>query len=271
MQRDVIAPAEAQWADPRAMSSDTRSRLLSAIAVSHQWLNDLVAGRVERIDALAAREGRSSRSVSMLLSLAFLAPMLVKAIVDHQMPRGIGLARLVELPSEWSRQGRILGFQPKAEIRAAPSRYDASPALLRVAVGVRNLRALQICSTVRLPQAGHEAVFCFSIRRRVCNSNSEKVFSIFSSDFLNVWAGEHIEKLLRVADFELALPRAGIVSPTRPKRPAAGGRTEAGTATVPVHRPRSGLAKEGVRQSGFAGPRDLYRKRAYQRDPWLSR
>ena len=110
MQRDVIAPAEAQWADPRAMSSDTRSRLLSAIAVSHQWLNDLVAGRVESIDALAAREGRSSRSVSMLLSLAFLAPMLVKAIVDHQMPRGIGLARLVELPSEWSRQGRILGL-----------------------------------------------------------------------------------------------------------------------------------------------------------------
>ena len=113
-QRDVIAAAEGQWADPRVMSSDTRSRLLSAIAVSHHWLDDLVAGRVESIDALAAREGRSSRSVSMLLSLAFLAPILVKAIVDHQMPRGIGLAQLVDLPSEWSRQGRILGLSAQA-------------------------------------------------------------------------------------------------------------------------------------------------------------
>jgi site-specific DNA recombinase len=110
VQRDVIAPAEGQWADPRAMSSDTRSRLLSAIAVSRRWVEDLVAGRVVSVDALAAREGRSARSASMLLSLAFLAPDLVKAIVDHRMPRGIGLAQLVNLPTDWGRQGQTLGF-----------------------------------------------------------------------------------------------------------------------------------------------------------------
>jgi site-specific DNA recombinase len=110
VQRDVIAPATGQWADPRAMSSDTRSRLLSAIALSRRWLEDLATGRIENIDALAARGGRCARSVSMLLSLAFLAPHLVKTIVDHRMPRGIGLAQLVNLPMEWGRQEQALGF-----------------------------------------------------------------------------------------------------------------------------------------------------------------
>ena len=112
VQRDVIAPAEGQWADPRAMSSDTRSRLLSAITVSRRWLEELVTGRIENVDALASRESRSARSISMLLSLAFLAPDLVKAIVDHRMPRGIGLAQLVNLPMDWGRQSQTLGFSP---------------------------------------------------------------------------------------------------------------------------------------------------------------
>lgn len=34
VQRDIIAPPEGQWRDPRAMSSDTRSRLLASIAAA---------------------------------------------------------------------------------------------------------------------------------------------------------------------------------------------------------------------------------------------
>jgi site-specific DNA recombinase len=92
VQRDVILPSNTQCEDPRAMSSDTRSRLLSAIAISRRWMDGLAAGRVESIDVLAARERRSARSVTMLLSLAFMAPDLVTAIVDARAPRGIGLA-----------------------------------------------------------------------------------------------------------------------------------------------------------------------------------
>jgi site-specific DNA recombinase len=108
--RDVIAPAEGQWSDPRAMSSDTRSRLLSTIAASRSWLDDLASGRVEDVEKLAGREGRSPRSVTMLLSLAFLAPDLVAAIVDNRMPRGIGVTQLMDLPCEWSQQRRALGL-----------------------------------------------------------------------------------------------------------------------------------------------------------------
>jgi hypothetical protein len=36
----------------------------------------------------------------MTISLAFLAPSLVKAAVEGRLPRGIGLARLIEAPPE---------------------------------------------------------------------------------------------------------------------------------------------------------------------------
>jgi hypothetical protein len=86
------------------MSSDTRTRLLAAIAAARRWLDDLVTGRVTDIEAFATQEGRGARSVTMLLSLAFLAPDVVKAIVDHQMSRGIGLTQMMDLPGEWSEQ-----------------------------------------------------------------------------------------------------------------------------------------------------------------------
>jgi site-specific DNA recombinase len=108
VQREVIAPAEGQWSDPRAMSSDTRSRLLSTIALSRRWFDDLASCRVADVEKLAAREGRSPRSVTMLLSLAFLAPDLVMAIVDNRMPRGIGTTQLMDLPCDWGEQKKAL-------------------------------------------------------------------------------------------------------------------------------------------------------------------
>jgi site-specific DNA recombinase len=46
----------------------------------------------------------------MTISLAFLAPSLVKAAVDGRLPRGIGVARLFDAPAAWSRQQQMLGF-----------------------------------------------------------------------------------------------------------------------------------------------------------------
>ena len=53
---------------------------------------------------------RSKRHVSMTISLAFLAPSLVKAAVDGRLPRGIGVARLFDAPVAWSRQQQMLWF-----------------------------------------------------------------------------------------------------------------------------------------------------------------
>ena len=45
----------------------------------------------------------------MTISLAFFASSLVKAAVEARLPRGIGLARLLDAPAEWDRQHRMLG------------------------------------------------------------------------------------------------------------------------------------------------------------------
>jgi hypothetical protein len=46
----------------------------------------------------------------MTLSLAFLAPDLVKAAIEGRLPRGIGTARLYDPPAEWSDQYAKLGL-----------------------------------------------------------------------------------------------------------------------------------------------------------------
>ena len=53
------------------------------------------------------------RQVNMTISLAFLAPDLVKAAVEGRLPRGIGVERLRDAPAEWSRQFEELGLNPR--------------------------------------------------------------------------------------------------------------------------------------------------------------
>jgi site-specific DNA recombinase len=50
----------------------------------------------------------------MTLSLAFLAPEIVKAAVEGRLPRGFGLKRLVDLPMTWPDQWRTLGLKAPA-------------------------------------------------------------------------------------------------------------------------------------------------------------
>jgi len=46
----------------------------------------------------------------MTISLAFLAPSLVKAAIDGRLPRGMGIARLCDMPAESSCQYQALGL-----------------------------------------------------------------------------------------------------------------------------------------------------------------
>jgi hypothetical protein len=55
----------------------------------------VVSGRVTTVAELCLREKCSVRQVNMTISLAFLAPNLVKAAVEGRLPRGVGItARL---------------------------------------------------------------------------------------------------------------------------------------------------------------------------------
>jgi site-specific DNA recombinase len=49
----------------------------------------------------------------MTISLAFLAPDLVRAAVEGRLPRGVGVERLRDAPAEWSHQFEALGLKPQ--------------------------------------------------------------------------------------------------------------------------------------------------------------
>jgi hypothetical protein len=84
--------------------------LISAIARARRWLDEIASGRSAGIEAIAVREGLNERSARMTLSLAFLAPDIVRAAVDGTLPRGFGVSRLMDLPASWGAQRQTLGL-----------------------------------------------------------------------------------------------------------------------------------------------------------------
>jgi site-specific DNA recombinase len=110
--RQILLPHNASRSDVRPEQFERRARLVSAIARGRRWLDDVVSGRITTVADLCAREKCSIRQVNMTISLAFLAPNLVKAAVEGRLPRGIGVERLRDPPTEWSRQFEALGLDP---------------------------------------------------------------------------------------------------------------------------------------------------------------
>ena len=81
-----------------------------SITTKVAFVDEIVAGTVTDVEQIATRESCSVRKVNMTISLAFLAPDLVKAAIDGRLPHGMGVARLCDLPTEWSRQRQMLGL-----------------------------------------------------------------------------------------------------------------------------------------------------------------
>ena len=87
--------------------------LMKAIARGRQWSDDLLAGRVESVLAIAKREGVLPNYVRRLTRLAFLAPGIVEAIATgHQPPELTAkvLTERIELPLLWNEQERAVGI-----------------------------------------------------------------------------------------------------------------------------------------------------------------
>jgi len=111
--RQILLPHNASRSDVRPEQFERRARLVSTIARGRQWLDDVVSARVTTVAELCLREKCSVRQVNMTISLAFLAPNLVKAAVEGRLPRGVGIERLRDPPTEWRRQFEALGLNPE--------------------------------------------------------------------------------------------------------------------------------------------------------------
>jgi site-specific DNA recombinase len=113
--REIIQGANDAKTYARPMPANARAILIEALGDAHRWLDELLSGPRQTLESLASREGKTERSIRMTLSLAFLAPEIVKAAVEGRLPRGFGLKRLVDLPMAWPDQWRTLGLQAPAQ------------------------------------------------------------------------------------------------------------------------------------------------------------
>jgi hypothetical protein len=111
--RQILVPRGVAKSDVRPMRIERRARLVGAIARGRRWLDEIVSGSVIDVQQIASSQKCSVRQVNMTISLAFLAPDLVRAAVEGRLPRGIGVERLRDAPAEWSRQFEALGLNPQ--------------------------------------------------------------------------------------------------------------------------------------------------------------
>ena len=112
LQDQICAPRRLRK-EVRPGRPERRLRLVDAIAQGRRWLDEIISGSVTDTQQIALRERCSVRHVNMTISLAFLAPKLVRAAVEGRLPRGINIERLCDAPAESSRQFEALGLDPQ--------------------------------------------------------------------------------------------------------------------------------------------------------------
>jgi site-specific DNA recombinase len=97
--RELILPEGAELRKLRPIRSENRATLIASIARGRRWLDELIGDPTASTESIAKRE-----------SCSVLAPDLVRAAIERRLPHGMGVARLTDLPAEWSRQYAILGL-----------------------------------------------------------------------------------------------------------------------------------------------------------------
>jgi site-specific DNA recombinase len=114
--REILQGEGAQAASTRPMREKARLGVIERLRDAHRWLDELVADQQKSVESIAAREGKTERSIRMTLSLAFLAPAIVKAAIDGRLPRGFGVTRLADAPMAWSAQWDAFGLAAPAAL-----------------------------------------------------------------------------------------------------------------------------------------------------------
>jgi site-specific DNA recombinase len=108
--REILASRGSEGHD-RGIKAEARTVLLRSIALGRRWLDEVLGGVT--IDEIADRERCTKRHVADTLPLAFLAPGLVRAVIEARLPRGISTRSIAEPELEWSRQWTTLGISAR--------------------------------------------------------------------------------------------------------------------------------------------------------------
>ncbi|MBK9011266.1 MAG: hypothetical protein IPM87_11430 [Novosphingobium sp.] len=103
-----MATASANWPNARRDPS-----LIKLIVRAHQAKKALAEPANPSLEAAASSMGLSNQYFCSLLRLGYLAPDITVAILDGRQPAHLNrqyLARINNLPIDWSSQREMLGF-----------------------------------------------------------------------------------------------------------------------------------------------------------------
>src|SRR4029077_6005971 len=109
MFKEILLPTVLERHRVQPIKFERRAALLKSIARGRAWLDEIISNPAT-VKTIASRQTCSVRHVNMTISMAFIAPGLVKAAIEGRLPRGIGVAALRDMPAEWSLQFERLGL-----------------------------------------------------------------------------------------------------------------------------------------------------------------
>ncbi len=143
----------------RAWRSDPTRPPFSLIRRAVDWRDRWFKEPSRNLAAIAKEDGVDPGDVSNHLRLAFLAPDIVKALLDGSAPAALKaerLRRLGDLPASWSVQRKLFGSQtssPRRHLAAqlfnlSPQTPALKPDLIRPSVG-RRIRPLETFGNFR--------------------------------------------------------------------------------------------------------------------------
>jgi len=82
--RQILIPLSVPRNEVRPIRIERRARLVGAISRGRRWLDEIVSGSAANIEHIATRQKCSVRQVNITISLAFLAPDLVKSAIGFR-------------------------------------------------------------------------------------------------------------------------------------------------------------------------------------------
>ncbi|MFT6580290.1 MAG: DNA invertase Pin-like site-specific DNA recombinase [Alphaproteobacteria bacterium] len=93
--------------------AEPNATLIGAIASARRWFTELQTGETPSVLELAARYGVDRSHISRTLPLAFLAPDIVRAIIEGRIDSDFTLSRIkrLKLPALWRTQRELLRIQ----------------------------------------------------------------------------------------------------------------------------------------------------------------
>lgn len=87
--------------------------LIDSIRKAQDWLEKITSGKMASASEIAKQEGMTSNAITRLIYRAFLAPDIVRSIMNGTHPATLNsdlLKKIVPLPLDWDEQRKLLGL-----------------------------------------------------------------------------------------------------------------------------------------------------------------